>query len=310
MHIAIMGSGGVGGYFGGLLAHAGHDVTFIARGAHLQALQEHGLHVESGHGNFVVAPAQATADPTTVGPVDYVLFATKTYHIESAAEAVRPLIGPGTTVLPLHNGIDAAERTAAILGAGPVLGGLCYVGSMIAAPGRIKQVSQFRRVIVGELRGGISPRVEAIVAALAGAGAQAEATDDIQKARWTKFIFIAPFSGVGSVTRAPAGEIVGRPETRALLEAAMCEVEAVARAAGVALEADIVANTMAFCDNMTPGQTASMQRDIMEGRPSELESMIGVLVRLAAELGVPVPVFRFFYGALLPQERQAQRHAE
>ncbi len=310
MRIAIMGSGGVGAYFGGLLAHAGQDVTFIARGAHLQALREHGLQVESVHGNFTVAPVQATDDPATIGPVDAVLFATKTYHIETAAQAMRPLIGPDTSVLPLHNGIDAAERTAVIVGAGPVLGGLCYVGSMITAPGHVKQVSQFRRVIAGELRGGVSPRSEAIINALAAAGAQAETTDDIQKARWTKFIFIAPFSGVGSVARVPAGKIVGCPETRALLEAAMLEVEAVARAAGIALDADIVAKTMTFCDNMTPGQTASMQRDIIEGKPSELESMIGVLVRLGAELGVPVPVFRFFYATLLPQERQAGGHAK
>lgn len=310
MRIAIMGSGGVGGYFGGLLAHAGYDVTFIARGAHLWALREHGLQVESVHGDFAVAPVQATDDPAAVGPVDAVLFATKTYQLEPAAEAMRPLIGPETVVLPLHNGIDAAERTAAVLGAGPVLGGLCYVGSMIAAPGRIRQVSQFRRIIAGELRGGSSPRVERIVAALAAAGAQAEASDDIQKARWTKFIFIAPFSGVGSVARVPAGEIVRCPETRGLLQDAMLEVEAVARAAGVALDADIVPQTLAFCDAMTPGQTASMQRDIMDGKPSELESLIGVLVRLGAELGVPTPVFRFFYAALLPQERRAGKHAQ
>lgn len=310
MRLAIMGSGGVGGYFGGLLAQAGHDVTFIARGEHLQAIQRQGLRVESVHGDFVVAPAHATDDPVTVGPVDLVLFATKTYHIEQAAAAMRPLVGPGTAVLPLHNGIDASERTIAVLGAGPVLGGLCYVGSMVSAPGCVKQVSQFRRVIVGELDGGVSPRVEAIVATLAASGAAAEATDDIQKARWTKFIFIAPFSGIGSVARVPAGLIAGSPETRALLECAMLEVEAVARAAGVALDADIVAKTMAFCDNMSPGQTASMQRDVMDGKLSELESMIGVIVRMGAELGVPVPTFRVLYGALLPQERQARRHAQ
>ncbi len=310
MRIAIMGSGGVGGYFGGLLAHAGYDVTFIARGEHLRAVQTHGLRVESVHGNFEVTPAQATGDPAAVGPVDVVLFATKTYQLEQAAEAIRPLLGPGTVVLPLHNGIDAAERTAAVLGAGPVLGGLCYVGSMIAAPGRVKQVSQFRRVIAGELRGGISQRVEAIIAALAAAGAQAEATADIQKARWTKFTFIAPFSGVCSVARVPAGGIVGCPETRSLLQDAMLEVEAVARAAGIGLDPDIVAKTMAFCDNMTPGQTASMQRDIMDGKPSELESLVGVIVRLGADLGVPTPIFRYFYAALLPQERRAGRHAQ
>lgn len=310
MRIAIMGSGGVGGYFGGLLARAGYDVTFIARGEHLAAIRQHGLRVDSVHGDFVVAPAQATADPAAVGPVDTVLFATKTHQLEAAAEVLRPLVGPQTAVLPLHNGLDAAERTAAVLGAGPVLGGICQVGSYIAAPGVIKQISQFRRVVVGELRGPISPRVEAIVAALQAAGASAEATPDIRKVRWTKFIFIAPFSGVGSVARVPAGAIVGCPETRALLEAAMLEVEAVARAAGVALDADIVAKTMTFCDNLAPGQIASMQRDIMDGKPSELESMIGVLVRLGAELGVPTPIFRFFYAALLPQERKAQGHAQ
>lgn len=310
MRIAIMGSGGVGGYFGGLLARAGHDVTFIARSAHLHAIRQHGLAVESVHGDFVISPAQATDDPATVGPVDLVLFATKTYQIEEAAQAMRPLIGPATAVLPLHNGIDAAERTRAVLGPGPVLGGLCYVGSMISAPGHIKQISQFRRVIAGELDGRISPRVEAVVAALAQAGAQAEATDDIQKARWTKFIFIAPFSAVGAVARVPAGEIVRCPETHALLEAAMLEVEAVARAAGVTLDADIVPKTMAFCNAMAPGQTASMQRDIMEGKPSELESLIGIMVRLGASLGVPTPIFRFCYAALLPQERKAQGHAQ
>ena len=310
MRIAVMGAGGVGGYFGGLLAHAGHDVTFIARGAHLRALQEHGLHVASVHGDFVIAPAQATDEPAAVGPVDAVLFATKTYQLEQAATAMRPLVGPKTTVLPLQNGIDATDRTIAVLGAGPVLGGLCYVGSMISAPGHIKQMSQFRRVIVGELAGGVSPRVDALVAALTGAGAQAEVTGDIHKALWTKFIFIAPFSAVSSVARVPAGQLMGCPETRALLEAAMLEVEAVARAADVALDAGVVAQTMAFCANMAPGQTASMQRDILDGKPSELESMIGVMVRLGAELGVPVPIFRFCYGALLPQERQVRRHAQ
>lgn len=289
---------------------AGHDVTFIARGEHLRAMREDGLRVESIHGDFRVAPAQATDDPATVGPVDVVLFATKTYQIEAAAEAMRPLVGPNTAVLPLHNGLDASERTAAVLGAGPVLGGVCQVVSYIAAPGVIKQLSQFRGVIAGELNGEITPRVEAIVAALRAAGANAEASPAIQKARWTKFLFIAPLSGVGSVTRVPAGGIMGCAETRALLSDAVLEVEAVGRAAGIPLDEDVAAKTLAFCANMAPGQTASMQRDIMAGRPSELESLIGVMVRLGAELGVPTPVFRYLYAALLPQERQARdQHA-
>lgn len=304
MRIAVMGTGGVGGYFGGLLAHAGYDVTFIARGEHLAAIRTRGLQVQSVHGDFVVAPAAATDTPATIGPVDYVLFATKTYHLDAALAAMRPLIGPQTAVIPLQNGIDAADRTAAALGRAHVIGGMCQVGSYIAAPGVIRQISQFRRVVVGELDGRITPRVEAIVAALQAAGATAEATDDIRKALWTKFIFIAPFSGVGAVARVPAGEIMSCPPTRRLLEDAMREVEAVARARGIALDTDIVPKTMAFCDAMAPEQTASMQRDVMDGKPSELESLIGVMVRLGEELGVPTPAFRFFYAALLPQERR------
>jgi 2-dehydropantoate 2-reductase len=306
MRIAIMGTGGVGGYFGGLLAQAGNDVIFIARGEHLAAIRAHGLRVESIHGDFTVRPAQAAADPATVGPVDYVLFATKTHHFDQALDAMRPLIGPATTILPLQNGIDAAERTAAALGGDHVIGGLCQVGSYIAAPGVIKQISQFRRIVAGELDGRITPRVQAIVAALQAAGAAADATADIRKALWTKFIFIAPFSGVGAVARVPAGEIMACAETRGLLEDAMREVAAVAHARGIALDADIVAKTLAFCAAMEPQQTASMQRDVMSGKPSELESMIGVLVRFGVELGVQTPVFQFFYAALLPQERRAR----
>jgi 2-dehydropantoate 2-reductase len=309
MRFAIMGTGGVGGYFGGLLAAAGYDVTFIARGAHLAAIREAGLRVESVHGGFVVRPAQATDDPATVGPVDYVLFTTKTYQLEEAARALLPLVGPDTAVLPLHNGVDAMERTAAIVGRQPVLGGLCYVGSMIAAPGLIRQQSQFRRVIVGEMpwRGGgaVTPRVTLLVEALKRGGAVAEATDDIQAARWKKYAFIAPFSGVGAVARVPAGEINAQAETRRLLHDAIREVVSLARAAGVSLPEE-PGKTIAFCDALGAGITASMQRDVLEGRPSELESIIGEVVRKGEQLGVDTPAFRFFYAALLPQERRAR----
>ena len=191
MRIAIMGTGGVGGYFGGLLAKSGEDVTFIARGEHLRAIREQGLRIESVFGDFTTFPAQATDDPAAVGLVDTVLFATKTHQIEAAAEAMQPMIGAHTAVLPLHNGLDASERTAAVLGSGPVLGGICQVGSQIAAPGVIRQMTQFRRVVAGELAGPITPRVERIVEVLRKANIQAEASDNIQRVRWTKFIFIA-----------------------------------------------------------------------------------------------------------------------
>ena len=309
MRIAVMGSGGVGGYFGGLLAAAGEDVTFIARGEHLAALRSGGLRIESVHGDFSVVPARATDNPAEVGRVDLVLLATKTYQLDEATRSLGPLFGPGTAVVPLLNGVDASDRLAAILGPEPVLGGLCYVGSYIAAPGVIKQVSAFRRVIVGEMDGQLTRRVEAIVAALARAGAVAEASSDIRQALWTKFTFIAPFSGIGAVARAPAGEITGCSETRALLARAMREVEAVARARGVSLDPNVVPTTMAFCDAMAPAQTASMQRDILDGKPSELESIVGVMVRLGEELAVPVPAFQFFYAALLPQEKRARTGA-
>ena len=307
MRIAIMGTGGVGGYFGGLLAKSGEDVTFIARGEHLRAIREQGLRIESVFGDFTVFPAQATDDPATVGPVDTVIFATKTHQIEAAAEAMRPMIGPHTAVLPLHNGLDASERTAAVLGSGPVLGGICQVGSQIAAPGVIRQMTQFRRVVAGELDGPITPRVERIVEVLRKADIQAEASDNIQRVRWTKFIFIAPYSGVGAVTRVPIGEFRACPQSRALLEQAMREVEAVAAAKGVILDPDVVAKTLAFCDGVEPKMMASMQRDVLDGKPSELDSLIGVMVRLGEELGVPVPTFRFLHGALLPQEERARR---
>jgi 2-dehydropantoate 2-reductase len=197
---------------------------------------------------------------------------------------------------------------SAILRPEAVLGGVCYVGSFVSAPGVIRQQSQYRRIVMGELTGPITPRVEAIAAAVQRSGATGETSADIQKVLWTKYTFIAPFSGVGAVTRVPAGEIWACPEARRLLQDAMCEVEAVARGEGIRLDEDVVPKTMSFFANLVPGLLASMQRDILAGRRSELASLVGTMVRKGAELGVPVPTFRFCYAALLPQERAAQRH--
>src|SRR5574341_1667462 len=311
MRVAVMGSGGVGGYFGGLLAQAGHDVTFIARGDHLRAIQSHGLCVESIHGNFTIQPAKATDDPAAIGgPVDLVLFTTKAWQIEDAAEKIRPIVGPQTAVLPIQNGVDASERLIAILGKEPVLGGTAHIVAFVASPGTIQQKSEFRRITMGELDGPISPRVEAIGKALADVGAQVEVSPNIQKARWTKFVFIASFSGMGAVTRAPSHELMAVPEAVTMLEQAMQEIEALSRASGVELDADVVEQTMSFCRSMAPGLTASMQRDIMEGRPSELESQNGYIAKRGAALGVPVPANTFIYSVLLPQERRARGRSE
>jgi 2-dehydropantoate 2-reductase len=309
MRFAIIGTGGVGGYFGGLLARDGEDVTFIARGEHLAAIRERGLQVESIHGDFTVRDARATDRPEEVGPVDAVLFATKTHQLEAAAEAMKPMIGPRTLIVPLHNGIDSAERTAAVVGPEHVVGGLCYVGSMIAAPGIIRQNSPFRRVIAGELPGSTaapSGRLQPIVDALAATGVAAEISDDIQAARWSKFAFIAPFSAVGAATRVPAGEMRDLPDTRALLHDAIREVVAVARLSGVNVAADLAEQTIAFFDSLPPHMMASMQRDVLDGRPSELDSMVGVVARMGRQLGAETPVFRALYAALQPQERRSR----
>ncbi len=305
MQILVMGSGGVGGYFGGLLARAGEDLTFIARGEHLAALQAQGLRIESPKGDFVIQPVQAGEDPATVGIVDLVLVATKSYNLEEVAAQFKPCLGPETAVLPLQNGVDASERLATILDPRSVLGGVCYIISHIAEPGLIRH-GGLERIVFGELDGQITPRVEAIAATLQAAGIEAEASTQINQERWTKFLFITAISGVGAVTRVPIDEIVGCPEARQLLESSMREVEALARANGVRLDEDIVPRTMSLCEGVAPGVTASMHRDIVAGRPSELESQNGYVVREGLRLGVSVPTHTFIYGALLPQERRAQ----
>ena len=306
MKIAIMGTGGVGGYYGGLLAHSGQHVTFIARGAHLAAIREKGLQVKSVLGDFSVAPAHATDNPAEVGLVDLILFATKTYHTDEAAQAIQPMVGPDTVVLPLQNGVDAAERIGAVIGMGHVLGGATWLSAAIEAPGVIGQYSQFRRIVLGELDGRKTPRAQQVYNVLAATGATVELCDNIQKVLWTKFAFIASVSALGSLTRVTFGEYRNVPETRAVLTEATAEVAAVARAKGVSLDADVVDKTLAFIDGSAPGIKPSMQRDVEAGRPSELESMLGVVVRLGQELGVPTPVMRTAYALLKPSELKAR----
>ncbi len=310
MRIAVFGAGGVGGYFGGRLAQAGEEVIFIARGAHLQALQTEGLRVESIQGDFSVKPVQASDDPRRVGQVDAVLVCVKAWQVPEAAIAMRPLVGEQTIIVPLGNGVDAPEQLAAVLGAGPVLGGLCHISALIAAPGVIRHVGIKPHVAFGELDGQPdgqpSRRAERLLQAFERAGVWAEIPPDIHSAMWEKFLFIAAFSGVGAVTRAPAGVLRSLPETRQLLEQTMREIEAVAHRRRVSLPGGIVPDTMAFVDGMGPGVTASMQRDIIAGRPSELQAQNGAVVRMGLELGVPTPANSFLYASLLPQELRAR----
>jgi|Deesub1362A_J573_1020465.scaffolds.fasta_scaffold00778_17 2-dehydropantoate 2-reductase len=301
MRIAIFGTGGVGGYFGGLLAHAGHQVVFIARGEHLRAIQEQGLRVQSSAGSFHIHPAQATDDPAQVGPVDYVIVAVKHYHLDQAVRQMPPLVGAGTTVVPLLNGVDAHETLIRHLGRDAVVGGLCSVMAMIAAPGVIRQEGDLRRIVVGELDGRPSARLERLVEAWRACGVQAEQAEDIYAALWSKFLFIAPLSGVAALSRASVGELRRIAPTRRLLQTAMEEVAMLAHASQVALPEDAVDQAMALVDSLPQDATASMQRDVMDGKPFELEAFSGAIVRMAEAHGMDVPVHRALYALLRPQ---------
>jgi 2-dehydropantoate 2-reductase len=307
MRIAVFGSGGVGGYFGGRLAQAGEGVVFIARGAHLAALQERGLRVSSIAGDFTLHPVDATDDPASAGPVDAVLLAVKAWQIPEAARAMRPLIGPETFVVPLENGVEAPEQLSAVLGASHVLGGLCRILAYVTAPGEIRHTAIQPQIMFGELDGTRSERAESFRRAFARAtGVTIEIPADIRAAMWSKFLFIAPVSGLGALTRVPIDVLRSISETRQLLVEALGEIAALAAAMGIVLPRDAVEQTLAFTDAIPAGGTASMQRDMMEGRPSELEAQVGAVVRLGARAGVAVPVHRFMYATLLPLERRAR----
>lgn len=307
MRVAVFGAGAVGGYFGGRLAEAGEDVVLIARGEHLRALQRHGLRVESIAGDFSVDPVEATDDPKAVGVVDAVLVAVKAWQVPEAARAMRPLVGSDTFVVPLENGVEAPFELAEVLGKRHVVGGLCRIISSLVGPGHVRHAGISPTIAFGELDGGRSERVARLWEVFERAqGVTPTIPPDIHVAIWEKFLFIAALSGVGAVTRAPVGVLRSLPETRGMLEEAMEEILAVARARGVALAQESVPKTMAFIDGLPGKGTASMQRDVMAGRPSELESQNGAVVRLGGEVGVETLVHRFIYVSLLPQELEAR----
>jgi 2-dehydropantoate 2-reductase len=306
MRIAVVGAGGVGGYFGACLSKGGEDVTFIARGVTLAALREHGLRVDSISGDFTIERVNATDDPSTVGPVDAVLVAVKAWQVAEVASSLKPLIGPDTAVVPLENGIEAPDDLVRALGPDNVLGGLCAIVAFVVEPGHIRHAASDPIVAFGELDNRHSERAERLLTAMRNAGINADIPPDIRRSIWTKFVFITPMSAIGGVTRVPIGVWRELPETRELATRAVREVIALAAARGVTLAPDALELTMKRYDGLAPESTASMQRDVMEGRPSELEAQVGAVVRLGAESNVPVPIHEILYAALLPQERKAR----
>lgn len=306
MRIVILGSGGVGGYFGGRLAQAGEEVIFVARGDHLRAMRSQGLRVESIKGDFIIHPVQATDDPQIAGEADFVLVCVKAWQVPEVAPLVRPMTGPQTAVVFLGNGVEAPDQLKAALGSEHVLGGLCQISSLVAGPGHIRHVGIEPHVVFGELDGRSSQRVERLKQAFERAGVSVAVPADILSAMWDKFLFIASISGVGAVARAPAGVLRRLPETRRLLEQAMQEILTLAHACQIALPEEAVTKRMAFVDGLPAAVVASMQRDIMEGRPSELNSQNGAVVRMGLETGTPTPTHTFLYHSLLPQELRAR----
>ena len=309
MRIAVVGSGAVGGYFGGRLAEAGEEVVFLARGAQLEALRQRGLRVSSSQGDFTIHPAQVVEDPREAGLVDAVLLGVKAWQVPDVAATLAPMLRPASFVVPLQNGVEATRQLIEALGKGPVLGGLCRVLASVIEPGHIEQHGVHPYIGFGELDGTRTPRAERLRAAFAQArGVTAEIQDDIVAALWAKFLFISAFGGVGAITRSTAGVIRARPETRRLLVQALEEARQVALGHRVRLPEDVVARSMELIDQLPEQGTASMQRDIAAGRPSELESQSGAVVRLGREVGVAVPVHTLIYESLLPLERRARAH--
>jgi 2-dehydropantoate 2-reductase len=306
MRIAVFGAGGVGGYFGGRLAQAGEEVVFIARGEHLKAMQTSGLRVDSIKGDFLVKPIQATHDPRWVGMVDIVLLAVKAWQVPEAVQAMLPLIGEETGVVFLGNGVDAISQLSAVLGERHVLGGRCQISAFIAGPGHIQHVGIEPRVAFNELDGRTSARVAGLRQAFERANVIVTVPEDILAAIWEKFVFIAAVSGLGAITRAPFGVFRTLPETRQMLVQAIEETIQVGRAQHINLPEDTGAKTLTNIDKMGPDIVASMARDILAGRPSELGAQNGAVVRMGLELGLPTPVHAFIYHSLLPLELKAR----
>jgi 2-dehydropantoate 2-reductase len=300
MRIAVMGAGGVGGYFGARLAQAGHDVAFVARGRHLAAMRERGLAVRSALGDVHLPRPTATDDPAALAPAAIVLFAVKLWDTESAAEAMRPLLAHGGVVVPFQNGVGSVERIGAIVGAERVMGGVAQIAATIAEPGVIGHTGTMARLRFGAVLPAQQPAAEALLAACNGAGIEAELVADIRRALWEKFVFLAAFSGLTSVARQPIGILRADPDLRAALEAAMREAWAVGRAQGIALADDFIAQLMNFTDSLPAEMRSSMLNDLAAGNRLEAPWLCGAVARMAAAAGFPAPVNSTLYAALKP----------
>ena len=307
---AVVGAGGVGGYFAAVLAGAGYSVSVVARGPHLEAIRRDGLRILSPKGDFTAKLENSSDKPGDIGPVDAVILAVKAWQVMEAASAMQPLLTPLTKVLPLQNGVETSEQLQQVLGARHPLMGLCRIIASVEGPGCIRHGGLDPMVALGELDGsGLSANAGALAEALKTAGVTVQTPPDMKAALWEKLLFIAALSGTGAVARSTIGEVRGSPQTRELLRQLMEEVAAVARGRGIRLSEDVVSRTLAFVDASPADGTASMQRDMAAGRPSELEAVVGAVVRFGDLAGVPTPAMDYVYASLLPQEARTRRRA-
>ena len=300
MRIAVVGAGGIGAIFGASLAKAGADVVFVARGAHVAAMRENGLRIEGDRAEIHIRPAYATDDIASIGTVDYVLLAVKLWDVESAGEQIRSIVGANTAVIPLQNGVDAAERLSAILGPEPVMGGTALVTGSIVAPGVVRQTGTYQRMTFGELDGRTSERGRRLADLCAGAGFEGVLSPDIMVPIWEKFLRLVPLAGLNALTRLPLGKWRADPDLLALFETALRETDAVGRAEGVRLPPDSVDKTLATMWSMPDYLMNSMGNDLLRGNRLELPWFAGKVVELGRRHAMPTPVNGFIYTALKP----------
>ena len=306
MRIGVMGAGAVGGYFGGELAKAGNDVTLIARGAHLQAIRDRGLTIKAHRGEFNVK-VSATDDTSRVGPVDLAILSVKGYQNAEAIPALLPMLGEGSCVLTLQNGVASYDEVASVVGHGQVLSGAAYIETQVESPGVIRQEGEVVRIVFGEINGEETGRARRIREALQSAGVDAQLSRDVMKDLWTKFLYIVMMAGVSSAARKPMSLLLTLDASRETMLTCMREVEAVARARGIGLDPNVVERTMEYMDAEAESLQASMQTDLDAGRPLELEALNGTVVKLGRESGIPTPVNATLYSALLPYREGSSR---
>jgi 2-dehydropantoate 2-reductase len=299
MKIVVMGTGGTGGYFGAKLARAGEDVTFVARGVHLEAIRARGLRVKSAIDGEWTVRAPAVERLAGLPPADLVLFCVKSFDTESAAEIIRPVVGKDTGVLPVQNGVDNVEKLERILGPGHVLGGVAQVLATIEAPGVVSH-RFLGRIVFGEMDGRESERARAFLQACARAGIQAEISSHMLRALWEKYVLIAAQAGLTALTRCPAGVVRSLPETRAMYHRILHEMVALGNAAGAGLGAEVPDRCMTMLDNLGAAFTSSLHHDLAEGKRLELEALHGHAVRLGERHGIPTPMVFAVYAALKP----------